>query len=832
MKLKTAQSLFFLLVAAYSAQSQTEYPTNDSRAIVKADSTGIYCENYTWSPDRLFPKSRWKGEWIWLSKADFRDYQRTSTEWINNNDRPKQYAAMFRKDFEIETVPASAILCVTADVSFRMYVNGNFVCGGPPNIGSDYADSRAPQHWFFTTHDVKKYLHPGKNVIAVEAYSFGMAISETTSGEGKLICDLNAGLDDVILSTDSTWKCSLDTCLTMVNGVFVYDATHEIPDWKSIRFDDSGWPTASMKDTVRSGYLVESRIPSTIRYPVNPVKILATSPGKGEEVNERTLSGRVLHDDSLTFHFEKNMPAYYRFSLTAHEGDTVEVYPRENSDINRPFVYICREGMNSYTTPQLSVFNNLTLKIRSRKGLRIDTLYAIYSSYPVSYAGSFSCSDPFYTKLWEIIRWSTQMCMQSYHLDSPNHQEPISDTGDYLVESMSNYYAFGDRWLARQDLVKTAMMLKKNDYHMFHTSYSLLWVQMLYNYFQYTGDTVLVKELLPHVNKLNDLFATYLDRNFLLSQAPNYMFMDWTTIDGFNAHHPPAVIGMGYLTAFYYKSLMEASHLNRLCGNKSRSEHDIQLAGEVKVGINRVLWDKKKGLYKDGIPFMNHQPHYIWLPPDSDIVTYSPHFNSLAVLYDIAPKNRQVSIMNYVMHEKDIVVQPYFMYFVLSALAHVNRFATDGFAAMDEWKNDIDTNTFTLKEKWPDKNGYAGDLSHAWGGAPLYFMSSMILGIGPEKPGYKEIRFVPFVGDSLTWAKGTVPLSDGKTTTVSWKRSGRSDYTYRINLPKHYTALLVTPSELREYQLRINGKSYGTSIEKPIPISSGKYVIEYSRRTE
>ena len=143
------------------------------------------------------------------------------------------------------------------------------------------------------------------------------------------------------------------------------------------------------------------------------------------------------------------------------------------------------------------------------------------------YAGSFSCSDNNLTELWYITRWTTQLCMNDMFYDSPKHQEPIACTGDYFIQSLINYYAFGDPWLTRQTLVKTALLLEKNNYDMFHTSYSLLWVQMLNHYYQYTGDIQLVKELLPDVNKLNKLFETYLDSDYLVSNAPDYMFMDW-----------------------------------------------------------------------------------------------------------------------------------------------------------------------------------------------------------------------------------------------------------------------------------------------------------------
>lgn len=103
----------------------------------------------------------------------------------------------------------------------------------------------------------------------------------------------------------------------------------------------------------------------------------------------------------------------------------------------------------------------MKVEIKSNNGLEIKSINIDYSSYPITNAGNFECSDTNYSQLWDIARNTTQMCMQSLYLDSPLHQEPIACTGDYLIETLSNYYAFGDKWLARQDLIKTAKMLKK-----------------------------------------------------------------------------------------------------------------------------------------------------------------------------------------------------------------------------------------------------------------------------------------------------------------------------------------------------------------------------------
>ena len=71
----------------------------------------------------------------------------------------------------------------------------------------------------------------------------------------------------------------------------------------------------------------------------------------------------------------------------------------------------------------------------------------------------------------------------------------------------------------------------------------------------------------------------------LISEAPNYMFMDWVSINGIACHHPPAVIGQGYLTAFYYRGLGDAKRVAELVGDATRAEQFEQVAGRGAGGV-------------------------------------------------------------------------------------------------------------------------------------------------------------------------------------------------------------------------------------------------------
>ena len=100
--------------------------------------------------------------------------------------------------------------------------------------------------------------------------------------------------------------------------------------------------------------------------------------------------------------------------------------------------------------------------------------------------------------------------MITHHLDSPQHQEPISDYGDYLIADLVNYYSIGNNVsLARQDLRKWAWVMENAQYKTFHTSYIFYWLQSLVNYYDYTGDKSVITELAPNVHAVIDQFVSY-----------------------------------------------------------------------------------------------------------------------------------------------------------------------------------------------------------------------------------------------------------------------------------------------------------------------------------
>ena len=743
-----------------------------------ADSTGVHAPGFHFSTKTQKPHP-WQASWIW-------------TPGLAGDQ-----TAMFRKEITLDDVPAQVSAWMTADSVYRLYINGRLVSRGPVDIGYDYtvaAEKRdinevSTKRWFYDHRDLTPYFTKGRNVITAEVFGkwggdpsrvFGRWHTALSRGKPGFLFEARVSTADrreLTVKSDSSWKSA--PALQDPDST-TYLIPQEPKGWRESGFDDAAWSPALEVPNIWEP-MIPSEIPPLMEasYPVLRIEGLPAN--------------RVITSDSrFTVVFDRVLSAYPRLKVKGGKGAQMEIRAHGallvkldggEQFIEFPFM---AEVAPAYT---------VTLK-HVTEPVEILDVGATFTSQPVDYKGAFSCSDPKLNELWDVSRWTVQICLQTHHLDSPNHQEPISDPGDYLIEAMIAHYAFAQPWLARQDVRKFAWILDNIDYKNFHTSYSIGWLQMLMDYYDFTGDRTLVDEMAPYVHKLLDTYASWRGKNGIISEAPSYMFMDWVKIGGFECHHPPAVIGQGYLTAFYYHGMALGSRIATLTGDPSRLEHYARLRREVAEAFNRELWNPQKGLYRDGKPFQTSVKPHQWLPADKQIETFSPHVNLLAVLYDLAPKAEHAPIVERVLAEKPLNTQPWFMHWVFQAIDHVGLFEKYGTAQMRRWIVLPDTRSFF--ETWT-----GGDKSHGWCSTPLVQMSSRILGVSPASPGMKSLTIRPQLCD-LAWAKGSVPTPHGDVA-VSWRRDGDA-LRLEVNLPPGTDANVVLPTErFTQPRITLNG---------------------------
>ena len=799
---------WFLAVLCAPAQESTDPRGPVVQAGIKPEvsSEGVYLAQHQFQPDRAAPP--WQAPWIWLTPG---------------TDAGGAIAASFRDTVSLPAPPRAVRARVSADIIYRLWVNGRLAARGPADPGNDYAPrSRWSHQWLYDVVDLAPFFRKGENVIAAEVFTkeqpnyslgrpgFAFAAEFTFENHPALSVSTEHGWKATPASAYSSaqWKASEPTDQQV--PYIRFDAAREPQGWRTAGYDDSGWPPAARIESVW-GPLAQSEIPPRMEIVYPSSEVVRAS--EGAQIDGQSVT--LKKDGSLAVRFDRVLSAYLSIRAEGPAGAVVTLQPNEvnKPGFHRMTVVVLRQGTTLYEFPVMDSFSTVNVEVTNVAApVRIEEVRASFVSYPVSYAGSFESSDPELNRLWKASRWATQICMQTHHLDSPHHQEPISDPGDYLIEALENYYAFGEPWLARQDLRKFGLLLKHSDYYNFHTSYSLLWLQMLMDYYSYTGDLALVRELAPAAHGLLSRFTGWRGKNGLISEAPNYMFMDWVEIAGIACHHPPAVIGQGYMTAFYYRGLADAARIAGLMGDTAKVRQYEQLRREVAAAFQRELWNPQRGLYRDGKPFQSSVPPSQWLPADTDIESFSPHVNTLAVLYDLAPAAAQRGIIEKVMAETPLNVQPYFMHFVFGALAHASLFDKYGVQAMRRWS--INPESGTASEMWG-----TGDFSHGWTGSPLIQMSSRILGVTPAAAGFKTVAIRPLLS-GLEWARGVAPTPHGRVE-VSWKLTG-SDISMRVSLPEGVTGEAYLPGFVG---LRVNGSSVNRGPGGKLTLPTGKHEI-------
>ena len=682
------------------------------------------------------------GKWVWPATS-------------------KDKAVRFRKEFVLKGAIKQVRAWIAADVRYRLWVNGVLASRGPADVGRDY-DSPPCGPWFEDVRDFTHLVRPGKNVIAVEVLPFSVVSSEWPLGHPglKLDLDIKTTKGNAAIGTDPSWKCAIAEDLDQSGAKNGYRLTmaNEPIGWKSTKFEDTSWEPASVTDNQLPTLV--SELPPPLEVELRPTSVTRVS--SGVIANVHTGGAKIRANGGYSLCYGHILAGYVGLTVTGHAGARLLISPNEHNapGHNRQAEIMLREGKQTLDLPYFDSFSVINIQaLDISEPIEIEEVRCLFTSYPVQYKGSFASSQPNLNRIWEVCRWCTQICMQTHHLDSPHHQEPVSDAGDYLIESLNGFYCFGDGTLIRQDLKKIARNLEQRNLQSFHTSYSLMWLQMLLQYYDYTGDAKTVLELAPTAFHLIDRFKGYIGKNGLISEAPNYMFMDWVEIEGFTAHHPPAVIGQGYMTALFYRALADGIRVAKMVHNDDRAEGYAILRGKISEAFDRELWVPDKSLYRDGKPFVTTVKPNQWLPADKDIETFTTQGNTFAVACGLAIGERAKTVMTNVMARPDLHCQPYFMHFVFQALDAAGLFDKFAVSQINRWHIQPDTQSFL--EMWD-----TGDLSHAWIGSPLYQMSGVILGVRPVQPGFKRFQIAP-QSSGLKWAKGTVPTPHGPIA-VEW----------------------------------------------------------------
>ena len=155
---------------------------------------------------------------------------------------------LFRKQFFCDNISNNALMYISADDYYKLYINGRFVAQGPcPSYHF---------HYNYNVIDVSSYLKKGENLIAVHTLYQGLINRVWQSGDNRhgLILDLEID-GKTVVSSDESFKTSphfgyseMGICGYETQFLERYDSNAKEVGFERVGYNDSYWANAKVNE--------------------------------------------------------------------------------------------------------------------------------------------------------------------------------------------------------------------------------------------------------------------------------------------------------------------------------------------------------------------------------------------------------------------------------------------------------------------------------------------------------------------------------------------------------------------------------------------------------
>ncbi|RXZ84875.1 hypothetical protein EBB07_02335 [Paenibacillaceae bacterium] len=404
--------------------------------------------------------------------------------------------------------------------------------------------------------------------------------------------------------------------------------------------------------------------------------------------------------------------------------------------------------------------------------LELQHFYYRETGYPLEIKAEFQSSDATFAPLWDISVNTLKRCMHETYEDCP-YYEQLQYAMDTRLQALFTYQLSADDRLARKAIfdfhssqLPSGMLQSRypSVSPQVIPGFSLYWIMMVHDHYQYFDDVSLVRLYLPTIDGVLGWFDRLVGSDGLVGKMP---IKYWSFVDWVQEWHAgvPAAHGQGALTIYnlmYISALFIAAELNEAARRFATAEEYRVRAGRVRDAVNQHCWSAERMLYRDG--------------PLHD--EYSQHCQIWAVLSGTMADEEAVQLMRRTLVDTALPQVSYAMsFFLFRALEQTGLYELS-FPLWDTWRELAALNLTTWVE---DPVSQRSDC-HAWGAVPLYEFTALILGVKPGEAGCKRIVVEPKPGP-LTWARGTVAVPQG-IVAVEWSISGEGQFEIRIHAPE------------------------------------------------
>jgi alpha-L-rhamnosidase len=674
-------------------------------------------------------QAQWSANWIWQSV-----------------DGPQNTWMCFRKTISLPSAPASAPTRIAADSKYWLWINGQLA------VFEGGLKRDLPSGTYFDTLDLAKYLTSGSNTIAVLVWYWGKeGFSHTSSGKGGLLFEGDFG--GVSVRSDATWK-------TRVHAGYQNSTSGGQPNFRLSEFNVRFNAQSSAMDNWQQASYVDTDWPMAIAKgipPAAPWNTMIARPfpqWKNSGLKEYS-NASAFPATSTGGVVEGKLPGNIRVSgylkiRSSTAGQVINIQTDQYSGWadfgSGPSIraeYITREGSQEFET--LVWMSGTTVRYSIPAGVTIEALHYRELGYPSEFAGQFTSSDPFYTKLWRMAGNTLYLNMADNFSDCPERERALW-WGDVVNQLGETFYTLDTNanGLIRKS-IRTLIAWQRSNNTLFApptpTWNQELPLQMLasvgwygfWNYYWNTGDTATLRAAYPAVRKYLSVWKT--DANGLVQHRDGeWNWGDWGT----NIDYP--VLD----NAWYYLALKAAIPMAVLSGAAADTAGYRNLMKGIEASFTSTFWNAGSQHFRS-----------------SSLSTPDDRANAMAVVAGFAKPQHYPGIRT-VMQQRTFA-SPYMEKYVLEALVLMGSDSLALARMKTRYTEMVNGPYPTLWELWTGLK--EGTINHGWN-APNTILSQYIAGLSPTAPGWEEYHILPQMGNltavsqTAATVKGIISVSD------------------------------------------------------------------------
>ncbi len=399
------------------------------------------------------------------------------------------------------------------------------------------------------------------------------------------------------------------------------------------------------------------------------------------------------------------------------------------------------------------------VNIQWTDGVSLDSASMQFEYLPIANKGSFRCSDTLINRIWDVAAYTLHLNTREFFIDGIKRDRWVW-SGDAYQSCLMNYYLFFDS----ASVARTLWALRGKDPVTSHINtimdYSFYWFLGIYDYYLYTGDKTLIRQIYPRMASLMDFVLSRRNGHGWLEGLPgDWLFIDWA--DGLTKKGE-----LSFEQLLFVRSLETMGLCAKLADDYAASARWAAQAAALKTKLFADFWDARRGAF-------------IHSSADPVINRYS---NMFGIFFGYFTPEQAEGVKRHVLLNDSVplIVTPYMQFYELEALCAMGDQGHVLQRMKDYWGGMLSLGATSFWEQYDPKQSGSGayemygrpfgkSLCHAWGASPVFLLGKYYLGVRPVDPGYTRYEVEPALG-GLKWMEGNVPTPRGNIG-VSCSRS-------------------------------------------------------------